>query len=214
MLTQHKSTILALLFLFSELGVLLYVGAGDLVLDQQLAHILLLTEELVKMVDEKHIEIDLLILESRQCLHMLIGEVVLFKLDQRLIDRMIALKLRKRILPRIREQLINQPHIHIRPYPLRLLLPIQVINLDLLLLHENALTVLPDIGVDLLLLLPEQLGDDAVVEAILGDLDPQLLFEVDDVVVEGHVQPVRVLLGEDDVHVQGEVLQDELLDVP
>jgi hypothetical protein len=85
---------------------------------------------------------------------------------------------------------------------LGLFLSVQIVDLYLFLLGQNVLVVLADVDVHSLLLLPQQLGDHAVVVAVLGYLDLELLFEVDDVVVEGDMQPVGVLLGLYHEHVQ------------
>ena len=83
-----------------------------------------------------------------------------------------------------------------------LFLSVQIVNLYLLLLCQDVLVVLADVDVDSFLLLPQQLCDHPIVVAVLGYLDLELLFKVDDVVVEGDVQPVGVLLGLYYEHVQ------------
>lgn len=44
--------------------------------------VLLFIEELIKVVDQQHVEVDLLVLKGGQCLYMLISEVILFELNE------------------------------------------------------------------------------------------------------------------------------------
>lgn len=93
-------------------------------------------------------------------------------------------------------------HVHVGADALGLFLSVEIVDLYLLLLGQDVLVVLADVDVDSLLFFAQQLGHHAVVVAVLRYLDLELLFKVDDVVVEGNVQPVGVLLGLYHEHVQ------------
>lgn len=109
---------------------------GDLIHLQQFLHILFLIEELIIVINPQNIEINLLILKCGQCLNMLIRKIILFQLNQRLVDMMVRIKLCKRVLPGIGKEILNQPGINIRPYTLHLFLTIEIIYLYLLCMDD------------------------------------------------------------------------------
>lgn len=127
---------------------------GNLIHLQQFLNILFLIEKLVIVINPQNIEINFLILKRRQRLNMLISEIVLFQLNQRLVYMMIGIKLRKGILPGISKQIFNQPDINIRSYTLHLFLTIEIIYLYLFCMYDYGFVIFSYVAVDLFLLLP------------------------------------------------------------